>query len=363
MKLDIEDLETRYRLLPAQIVAIEGGAIVRRGTTQLKIGGTGALETVERVAQIATRPGGATVDELCDAFALDARDQVRALVERMTSRRLLVEAVVPDSPPSGPRDEDALDVFLWQGGADERARKRVAERHVAIVGVNEVSRRLVPALRACGYERLTLLDHELLRNPATLQTSAERLAWTALALPEPESYESWAARDVPVDVLVAASDFGGLAAMREWNAYCVSAGIAFFPVVLQDLVGYVGPLVIPRESPCFECLWARQNSHLEPDARDRRSELVACYGQAVVARIEPMASILGDVAAMELLKHDAALGGTPGPIGRAIEVSLLEPEMTSRKILKVPRCAVCSPLATAAARSPERDVFMPGHGE
>src|SRR5262249_36298218 len=101
--------------------------------------------------------------------------------------------------------------------------------------------------------------------------------------PTPVSYKSW--RDVDgrdeIDCLVATSDFGGLHLMREWNAFAVSSQIPFISVVLQDLIGYVGPLVFPGETACFECFRARQNSHITDPNIMRATESEAMVGQAV----------------------------------------------------------------------------------
>jgi molybdopterin-synthase adenylyltransferase len=39
--------------------------------------------------------------------------------------------------------------------------------------------------------------------------------------------------------------------MRKWNDFCVRNDHAFLPIVLRDLIGYVGPLVIPHKTACY----------------------------------------------------------------------------------------------------------------
>jgi hypothetical protein len=43
-----------------------------------------------------------------------------------------------------------------------------------------------------------------------------------------------------------------------------------------------------------------------------------------------------------------------------LEVNLLRPELRARKVLKVPRCSVCSPLTRQSTISLERFSFLPG---
>ncbi|MFB3146853.1 MAG: hypothetical protein ACE1ZO_06975, partial [Nitrospirales bacterium] len=66
-----------------------------------------------------------------------------------------------------------------------------------------------------------------------------------------------------------------------------------------------------------------------------------------------MASILGDIAAMEMTKFYSQ--SMPlWNVGKLIEVNLLATRMTPRKVLKLPRCPVCSPLQTQAAITPDK---------
>jgi len=47
-------------------------------------------------------------------------------------------------------------------------------------------------------------------------------------------------------------------------------------------------------------------------------------------------------------------------VGTLLEVNLLRPELRARKVLKVPRCSVCSPLTRQSTISLERFSFLPG---
>ena len=141
------------------------------------------------------------------------------------------------------------------------------------------------------------------------------------------------------------------------------------PAALDSFIGFVGPLVVPRETACFECLIGRENSNIKnPDAESAlRSATLRSRGHA---GFHPaMASVLGDFAAMELIKFAADV--IPWRIGALFEINMLSPEMTTRRVLKLPRCAVCGmqekhPGASALARSlgvlPETYRETPAHG-
>ena len=179
---------------------------------------------------------------------------------------------------------------------------------------------------------------------------------------EPRNFQDWKDNTdhESLDCLVATSDFGGQSLLREWNQFCVERKRIFLPVVLQDQVGYIGPLVVPGETACFECLLARQNSHKPDRLPSRKIEEVAYEGQSVVGFHPSMAFVLGDIAAFEIIKFFS--GALPGwNVGTLIEINLLSTRMTPRKVLKVPRCPVCSPLITRSPTSPNKAFsLLPG---
>ncbi len=143
-------------------------------------------------------------------------------------------------------------------------------------------------------------------------------------------------------VLIVTSDFGGRRQMRAWNEFCVARGITFFPVALEGLRGYIGPLVRPRSGACYECYRARENANLEDAAATRAGEESESERQAnMAAFIDPMMASLAGTAAMELLK---LAGGFMLPnASQLISVSFLEPSTKRHSVLRVPRCRVCSP--------------------
>ena len=363
MKLELEEASPRFRVLPTQLVDSEEGIILRRGVERLRIAGEAAQEVLEAIFEAAGQESGATVDAICGQFNPDMQAPVRDLVDRLISRRVLVDASGPGAEArESAQDEGSAEVFYWQYGADAtQVARSLATTHVSIAGVNAVSQRLAEALRHSGFANVLVVDHPMLRNVRMFDQTG-RLApghWQE-GIPAPLDYEDWVNDEPPVDCLVVTSDFGGLELMREWNEFCVKFGIHFLPVVLQDMVGYLGPLVMPGETPCFECLWARQNSHMTDPASQRGTEGAAFYGQLVSGYLPPMASVLGDIAAMELVKfYSGALPGSK--VGKLIEVDLMKPALATRNVLKVPRCRVCGPLTGHSDQAVDRNVFMPGN--
>ena len=216
-------------------------------------------------------------------------------------------------------------------------------------------------MTASGLACVEVVDHPPLRNLRLFDRSGSlRDGGWPNDLPGPVAYgEDFASlRPEGLDCLVATSDIGGMQLLREWNARCVEAGRPFLPVVLQDLIGYVGPFVVPGETACFECLRARQNANMDDPLSQRAAEFSAAEGQAVVGFHPVMATMLGAVAAMELVKHY----GIRAPLSKPstlIEVNMLTSRMEPRRVLKIPRCRVCGTSASNPSLNDRKTFYAP----
>ncbi|HEY3741315.1 MAG TPA: TOMM precursor leader peptide-binding protein [Bryobacteraceae bacterium] len=353
-------LETKlYRSVPARVVQFDDGAILKRGAMETRVRGERALEVLQYVLE-ATREG-LDLDELRDRFAEIDRPGLEELLRHLMDRRILVH--VNDTETQEPSVETPESIFYWDFNQDALvARERLRDVRVAIAGVNEVSLELDRALRRSGYENIRIIDALVFRN-SRLFTSNGVLKDGFSTEAVPLNLDQWgeSVRNEGVDCVIATSDHGGAHWMRKWNEMCVGSKTPFFPVCLQDMVGYIGPLVIPGETACTECLRSRQNSNLESPAEERALEPTAFEGQSVTSFHPCMPAAVAQVAAMELIKfHSKALPYSR--VGTLIELNLLGPFVTTHKILRVPNCTVCGRLnKNSGFGIGTNQSFMPGN--
>ncbi len=347
----------RLRALPVQIVITERGVVLRRGYTRLSVEGEGALEAVETIFDRAR--DGAQAATILEAIEPEMRETASHLLERLVALRLLL----PESAEGGKTAdslERASDVFYWQHGLKpEEVHARLAATRIAVVGCNRIGSRMRDTLTELGFRQVELIDHPLLRNLEMIE-EGDCGGGNGQAPADALDSEAWAAVEPEFDLLVVTSDFGGLSLIREWNEFALAAELRLLPVVLQDGVGFIGPLVQPGAGPCYECFLRRQDSHLEERELMRRTEMAAFFGQIVDGLLPPAASIVADFAALELLRHVTGL--TPGGlVGHLLEVAPMEPALERRRLLRVPRCPACSGLRAHPARTSRRSVRMPGN--
>jgi bacteriocin biosynthesis cyclodehydratase domain-containing protein len=356
MKLEFS--APKLRFLSVQLIDRPDGVVIKRGALETHIRGANAGEIVRSLVETFSE-GGALRDDFVAGLPHAQRADVERLLDQLLDRRLLVPADSPEAAGAGAETE--LDIFYWNSGTNTRqVLDALNEKSITILGVNAISQRIASALLVSGVENVTVVDFLRLRSFRFFDPGGN--VASSWRLEAPLEYEFWADSFDPesAGTVVATSDFGGLHWMREWNELCVENGVRFFPVVLQNLVGYIGPIVLPGETACFECLRARQNSHLVNAELARAIEREAALGQHVNAMHPSMASIIGDIAAIELVKlHSGAIA--PPHYSHLIEVRLLEPDISRHPVLRVPRCPVCSTMRTTAPVSVDRTTFLPGN--
>jgi bacteriocin biosynthesis cyclodehydratase domain-containing protein len=348
----------RLVALPLQVIGTDDGVILARGCVELKVAGPRAAEVVQAVLE-ATRGSGASCRDISESFAEPDRPAVVELVEELRKRRLLVPEDASAPPPAA--GESALEVFYWQfGGRADRVLESLNSNRVTILGVNSISRQLASSLASSGMTAVEVVDFHVLRNVRFFSDigGLDPGEWPARLAP-PVGYDDWSSGlDVEeLGCVVATSDFGGRHLMREWNEFCVFHRRHFLPVVLDRMIGYVGPFVVPGETACYECLRARENAAMDDPMLERATESAAFRRQAVNGFHPTMSSILAEIAALELTKLYS--GVMPWKVGRLIEVNLLTVEMKGRKVLKLPRCPVCSPVNWRSSTSIDKTSFVP----
>jgi molybdopterin-synthase adenylyltransferase len=339
------NLEEKLKALPAQFIKAGEDVILKRGCVESKFSGKGVIEAISILLKAASTDG-ITRNEAHEIFAASARPNVDRLIDYLLERRFLVteDTVLGLNEKA----ESSLDLFYWNFGiSNNSVIENLAKTRVAILGLNTISCRLAEALSATGFTNVVLVDHPLLRNVRMFDGSGHlEKKWEGAS--KPWSIEEWqdASNSYELDCMVATTDCGSQQVLREWNEFCVKRKKHFLPVVLKNLVGYIGPFVVPGETACFECLRARQNSHLQDSKTYRLVEDAAYHGQNIIGFHPSIALILGDIAALEIAKFYG--GFFPAPkIGALIEVNVLASEMDTHVVLKVPRCPVCSPLNTS----------------
>jgi thiazole/oxazole-forming peptide maturase SagC family component len=325
--------------LPVQLIDINEGIIIKRGCVEVLVYGKRAVQIIQTIFSI-LRDKACSKEKILNHFPAEQRREIESLIDAFMAKRLLL----PTGSPliSSIEQEEPIDVFHWHFGLTrEIVGNTMKNLRFIILGVNEISFRLLGRLKASGVKHTKIIDVPVLRNhfyfDKEQSLNTEKWSWN-----RPCNQQKWEEEfeAEEVDCLIACSDIGGQNLLRKWNEFCINKGIPFMPIYLQDLIGYIGPFVISRESPCLECLRARYNSHLDNPELYEKSELYGEAAQSIPDYHDAMISTLVDFAFFELYKYYNRLPNWN--VGKIIEIRLLVPSIDIRKVLKAPYCPVCS---------------------
>jgi bacteriocin biosynthesis cyclodehydratase domain-containing protein len=280
--------------------------VLRRGLSEVRLSLPGLGEILDRVNELAD----GTLDEqtLVAEFDTELQPQVRRLVSGIRSRGLLHPAALADPA-------DAFWLSMTPFSADGASRLAVSS--AVVIGAGRVADAVADALRACGV--------------GDIGRSGEA--------PGAPRADVWcAASEAPVE---AGAELVGIAEAA------LRADTVFLPVWIEDLVVRVGPMTHPFDTACLNCLLLRLDAN-DPE-RDLHRMMRAEAGDAHSGAgfLPPMATVAGQVAAMELVKHLAGLPVTS--VGHAIELRLVPFRCDVRRVLRVPRCPLCSGVADRGA--------------
>jgi bacteriocin biosynthesis cyclodehydratase domain-containing protein len=333
---------------PSLVVEENDGVRLRRGCVELRIRGEGAARIVRGILD-ATLDRNASLEEILHRFPLADHPAVVDLIDELMKRLILIQS--DDSVFE--EQEGPLEIFYWHfGEGKESINARIDSLQLSILGVNSISRQLVATLLESGISNIQVIDQPQLRNLRLFDQDGQFMTSDWKLDPQPIPEELWDTESL--GCLIATSDIGSGQEMKQWNSFCLKHNIQFLPVVLQDMIGYVGPLVVPGETACFECMTSRWNSNL--DGEESRWDFFRADLENIVGYHPAMASMLGSIAAFELTKF-YGVRLPLSAVGRLIEVNLLTMEMQSRKVLRVPRCPACSSLHLHAPMSLSKNTF------
>jgi thiazole/oxazole-forming peptide maturase SagC family component len=155
-----------------------------------------------------------------------------------------------------------------------------------------------------------------------------------------ELFEAWRGR-----LLVVAAASVDPVRLRSLNRVCLALDVPWLHTAIDGPFVLVGPLIVPRRSPCYECLETRVTMNL------RQSASYVEYKRALAERhvrdgalpaLPAVGGLLAGHAALESLNF--ALTGATFTVGKVLAIYLPTMEISFNELLRVPGCAACGPL-------------------
>lgn len=133
-----------------------------------------------------------------------------------------------------------------------------------------------------------------------------------------------------------------------------SRGVPWLPVLLFGATGFVGPLFLPGEGPCYTCLTLREQANwADPEltsAYYRRLHEHDATSLAHYGALPAFHAVLGAWAVLESTRYLAGFAA-PLLLGSLLRIDFQRAAQQVHRIVRLPRCSGCSP----TVRVPEVD--------
>ena len=145
--------------------------------------------------------------------------------------------------------------------------------------------------------------------------------------------------------------------LAEFGRLVFKEGIRFIPVKPGGVVPWIGPIFIPGETGCIECLLVRVRGHRRPEVeqigKNGGSESLHLSVGQTIHSLAMVSSLL----AMELEK--LALGGTPEVTGTVFTFDCQSLSLDRHSVVRRPQCSLCGTLFSESVLFPAIDEIMP----
>jgi bacteriocin biosynthesis cyclodehydratase domain-containing protein len=150
------------------------------------------------------------------------------------------------------------------------------------------------------------------------------------------------------DLAVVAPAGDELGELRAWNRRALVRGVSWLPVRAYDgRFAAVGPLVVPGESCCYECVLRRRATNLDYGEHLLEIEGVPTAARADAALDAAVVALAAHLAVRWVAGRDTSLPGTLFAVEAHPALSL-----GVHPVLRLPRCPACSPAERLAPPLP-----------
>ncbi len=267
------------------------------------------------------------------------RPGLEKIVEQLVELKILIEPVDISHLLLDRHFERALDNCLWEKELSwlDWLQERVS---VKIIGWNNLGLSIAKIMKQMGISDLELIDDPYLRNS---QLEEEEVSPSAF---------SWSDLAESKSLLIIADELGNSSRLLSLNELLLEKRIPFLPIFTLSHIGYIGPLVIPGRSSCFQCLLTRLEERGAPanllNVTEREwfewQEQSSCH-PSLIALLSHLFAYQFTFQLLYQMRSDLKeKNSLPSYCNSITELDLDLPEITKRRLLPHSECPACKKL-------------------
>jgi bacteriocin biosynthesis cyclodehydratase domain-containing protein len=297
-----------------RLAYVDDGVLLEHGGSLVSFGGAAARRLLPVLLPVLD--GTRTVDEVVAFVGRPAAPAVDNALDLLHCHGLLTEG--PRLADTGRTQRAAVEQLVARSGGSETAvelASRLGESRVAVAGGGGLVDQLARLLQLSGIGTVVHASPE--------------------ELPE-------------VDFVLIAPEPRFPHLLTDWNARALEDRRTWLPVGGFDgRTATVGPLVVPHETACHECLLIRRASTSGSPSASRRLRRIPPTSAVPPALGAIVAALAAHATISWLALRDPSLPGTLVTVDAAAGLAV-----EFHSVLRVPRCPVCSPQAASAPLTP-----------
>ncbi len=352
----------KLKLTPAaSLTKNEHGILLQSDLGTFQLHGKDITAFIDKVLPLLQ--GQHTSEEICRQLPEYGSQSIGKLLNLLISKGLVEEQLLTENASSMPYWQ-AQERFLKAYGVQQDDSGSLGDKKVLIIGLEPWSMNIAAELARTGVGYLHLLDSGQLNEEDLLcirTLTSEQLGQPrALAYQQSINAESPWCR-VSSEALEIDDEAGLKVADDQWDLVVIALAndeqfrlkatadyiqeheLTALYGSLDGVESWVGPLVTPGESACWNCLRLRQlgNADTPTAAHDIDSHsLSADRDSRARSLLAPLASVAGSHLAMEAIK--ILTGFADSELCSTVQVHhLIKGESTRHKIIPMPWCEVC----------------------
>ena len=316
---------------PVQLIELDEGVLLRRADIRLFIAGEHALSSIAIIISLCSSQS-CLIAEILKAFPPSRKSEIVDLLKSLIAKRLLI--IADDKEDNLLMDESNEDIFFWQFDRQPKeVHNHTNKMKVDLIGLNALSMSLREVLQRTGlkHENINLVTYESLTQSEYKDDHFEYL-----------EFDKWldeVQRDAK-RIILACAPFGAQELLLPINKICCDHHIPFLPVIIENTIIKIGPLVRPGETACLECLRTREDGHLSNVYIERVHEQYYEQSQMIMSQHGLIVDICANIVGLEIIKigMGLALGS------ELLEYDCITNESIRRWVLANPFCNVCASL-------------------
>lgn len=223
-----------------------------------------------------------------------------------------------------------------------------------VIGSGKVANAVIEELASNGIGNIIICSEEsnTIKNLDDLKSAFPNVNFTIESLDNISSNEK-------IDMVIFADDIITDSKSKNINELCINNNIPWITVKMGEIRFEVGPLVVPHETACYSCYTNRLNgntAHYEEEItynnyKNLESENISMFMS------DTMIKVAVGILTWEVIKYLSKIFSCV-TTGRVIHFNILNLEMKTHTVLKMPKCKVCSNIESLPFTEPYA-VYLP----